>query len=724
MNSAFTTTYSLSSDVVNDVEVIQHEVVSTALDTVDCERWNSLNAMPNQTAVIDPRGIVRWVNTSWEQDSRARWSRPSDAVGASYVSLCRNAMGFSREATTRLADGLRNVLAGAPSFEIELPRHPEGAEAWFTVTITPCSFEGKRGAMVQQAEVTDLHQANRRRSIARSVARVMEREESRRELLRDVMIRTCDTMGWSLAALWSWDHSDKVLRCESAYSQIPGGGRGWATLTNSAGLAARVWATQGTQWSEGIEREDGAVARTVLSPQAPVPVEAIGMPVGQGGQSDGVVVFYSPHRHRPDAATLQMLSSLMLGATWMPASTHTDTTSRNETRPSVDSKGSMIDLAAMSVCPVLITGETGSGKARMAREIHARSDRSRGAIVECNCASFTAGAFDDELFGHDVGGVPGTTRARRGLLEEAHGGTLVLRNIGALDPACQAKLLNVLETHSFRRLGGAKDIQCDVRVIATSSTDLRSSKGRWGFSQDLLMRISSLAVSVAPLRQRSNEISTIAQTILNELARAYHRPAPKLSHEGEQLLAAESWEGNVRELRNVLERSWLGVGQEISAASVAAGLESLHHAATMKALEAEARETDLKQPGFDSDDDDSDHERNDSEAPIAQHSGRHTPRSAPEGLFTQLGFDPECTTLAAFERALIERVMKHTSYNMRRAATILGISRSTLYLRAKAYQLDVTSARRGGKPSRRRLSIAADNDNSADVEAMEEATGT
>ena len=684
----------------------------SAAAPVDVERWSSLDALPSQVAVVDHLGVVRWVNASWARGVVERHGRAVESVGLSFAHACARAMGFGPDAASAARDGLRAVLTGAKGvFEFECAHHPRGGEAWSSVTVTPCEIDGKRGALVQQVDVTDVHQADRRRVVARAVARAMGADGARREMLRDVITQVCAAMNWCVAARWSWDRAAKALRCDAVYSLRPDGSRGWGTLSNTEGLASRVWATHCPQWSESLEREDAAVVKTVLGAQSHQIVEAIGVPVGHAGHADGVVVFYSAHEHRPEAALLDMLSSLLVGGRWVPSSALAQTAREAAVAPRArDAFASVIELAAASLCTVLLTGERGTGKVRAARAIHAASGRARGPFVECNCASLTAQEFEAELFGGESGGQPEGKRARRGLLEQAAGGTLVLREVGALDAASQAKLLKVLESHMFQRLGDAREILTDVRVIATSTRDLRAPTPRKvrGFSDDLLQRLSSLVVAVPALRGREDHLSTVTRSVLADLARVYNRRAPSLGAAALAALAAHAWPGNIRELRNVLERAWLGVGDLVSPDAITAAI----HGHPVPAANEVTPEVVVAPPA--------------PPAP-APRAARPAPRApavepvaqhAPAELLGAI--DPTALTLADVERAHIERVLIQTGFNMRRAATALDISRSTLYTRARHYKLNVTRSRHGG-------SLGVENDNDAsqfEAEADDTATGT
>ncbi len=686
----------------------QSHAAEGPLPTADRTRWSSLEALPSPAAVVDAKGSVRWVNAAWRRCLAERAERPGEPVGLSYAHACGRGVGFDHAAVEAAREGLRAVLTGSKTHaEFEAASHPRGAEGWFTVSLTPCALAGSQGALIQMVDVTDVRQADRKRAVARVVARAMSRDDGRPEMLRDVITEVCTLLGWSLAARWSWDRAARSLRCEAVYSQRPDCSRGWGALTNAQGLASRVWASHAPQWSEGLDREDAAVARTVLNDRSETLVEAVGVPVGRDGHPDGVVVFYSDHGHRPDAHFIEVLSSLLVGGAWVSAkpSARGETTQRRHSQRGATA--AVVELAASSRCTLLITGERGTGKVFVAREIHASSDRARGPFIECDCATLTPRDFDGVMFGFDAGAAPNTDRARRGLIEQAAGGTLVLRNVGSLDAGSQSKLLSLLDTRAFLRVGAAKPTTPDVRIIATSPYDLRGAAFRKTFSSDLLQRLSALVVALPALRDRGAEVVDIARSVLSGLAREYGRDAPALPSEVESLLGAHSWPGNIRELRTVLERAWLGVGDSISADAIIGARQSLEATAPSALATPAPAPRPVAKP-----------------APVEPpRVERPTPvQIAQQNPAVLLGaLEPTALTLADVERAHIERVLVQMGFNMRRAATALDISRSTLYLRAKHYKINLCDARRGGHPG-------VENDNDSELREHEHddvsATGT
>lgn len=204
---------------------------------------------------------------------------------------------------------------------------------------------------------------------------------------------------------------------------------------------------------------------------------------------------------------------------------------------------------------ILLYGESGTGKELMARSIHGNSPRSNGAFVPIDCASLPENLLESELFGYERGAFTGALTTRRGLIEHAHGGTLFLDEIGDLTPAMQAKLLRVLQERQFRRLGGRELLDVDVRLISATHRNLEEMVRRNLFREDLFYRLNVVSVCLPPLRERAEDIPLLARHFLEEFRNATRRPVEGISSAAMMLLQRYPWPGNIRELRNALERA-------------------------------------------------------------------------------------------------------------------------------------------------------------------------
>jgi len=280
--------------------------------------------------------------------------------------------------------------------------------------------------------------------------------------------------------------------------------------------------------------------------------------------------------------------------------------------------------------PVLILGETGSGKGVLAHWLHQNSQRAEEAFVDLNCAGLSRELLETELFGHEKGAFTSATASKQGLFEVAHRGTIFLDEVGDVDLQIQPKLLKVLEDKRFRRVGDVRDRQVDVRLIAATHQDIGQLVRDKRFREDLYFRISTIPLSFPALRERIEDIPTIAQDLLDKIAADLGRGELRLDDGSIQALKAYSWPGNIRELRNVIER---------------AVLLSDHKIITLKDLQ------------FDG----------------------HTKAGAPY-LDTRL-------TLMELEKQHIERVLQEERGRVEKAAKRLGIPRSSLYQKIKKHQI-------------------------------------
>jgi transcriptional regulator with GAF, ATPase, and Fis domain len=204
---------------------------------------------------------------------------------------------------------------------------------------------------------------------------------------------------------------------------------------------------------------------------------------------------------------------------------------------------------------VLLTGESGTGKEVVARFIHRASGRSRGPFVAVNCAALPEPLLESELFGHERGAFTGAEQTKPGQIELAAGGVLFLDEVGEMSPSAQAKFLRVLQEREFQRLGGTRPIKANVRVIAATNRELRQAMERGDFREDLYYRLQVFGIRLPPLRERPDDILPLAAAFLEEIGRSFGRPPAGMTYEAKQALVGYSWRGNVRQLRNVLERA-------------------------------------------------------------------------------------------------------------------------------------------------------------------------
>ena len=306
---------------------------------------------------------------------------------------------------------------------------------------------------------------------------------------------------------------------------------------------------------------------------------------------------------------------------------------------------SRLDRAAKaSASTVLLHGETGSGKELMARYLHERSARAGGPFVELNCSAIPEQLLESELYGHERGAFTDAKRFKKGLFELADHGTLFLDEIGEMAPQLQAKLLRVLETRTFRRVGGSADITVDVRVVAATHRDLTKLVGEGRFREDLYFRLNVVPVLVPPLRERVADIPPLVEHFVARFCRELGRPTARLHPVALERLQGYRWPGNVRELRNVIERVLL--------------------------LEADDEIRPEHLP--------------------AEMSGRAAPGVGPASSGAA-AIDPfpagAVRPLAELEKMAIEHALRVCDGNKTRAASMLGIARQTLRTKLKEYAI-------------------------------------
>ncbi len=223
----------------------------------------------------------------------------------------------------------------------------------------------------------------------------------------------------------------------------------------------------------------------------------------------------------------------------------------------------LIEMVASSDATVLLMGESGTGKELVAKAIHQKSGRSTGPFVSVNCGALPENLLESELFGYERGAFTGATHTKVGRFELADGGTLFLDEVGELSLKSQVDFLRVLETKEFRRLGGTKLIKVDTRIIAATNRNLAEAVTAERFREDLYYRLNVVPIQLPPLRNRADDVALLAEQFLDEFARQHHRNPKELSREAMRLLRLYAWPGNIRQLRNVIERCVVTVREDL-----------------------------------------------------------------------------------------------------------------------------------------------------------------
>ncbi|QMU29200.1 sigma-54-dependent transcriptional regulator [Adhaeribacter radiodurans] len=232
--------------------------------------------------------------------------------------------------------------------------------------------------------------------------------------------------------------------------------------------------------------------------------------------------------------------------------------------PALEKVRRAIDKVAQTDARVLITGPNGAGKEMVARQLHEKSNRSSGPMIEVNCAAIPSELIESELFGHEKGSFTSAVKQRIGKFEQANGGTLFLDEIGDMSLSAQAKVLRALQENKITRVGGEKEISVDVRVVAATNKDLLKEIEERNFREDLYHRLGVILIHVPPLNERREDIPDLIQKFLADIARDYGSKPKRISPAALAFLQQLDWRGNIRELRNVVERLVIMSDDEIS----------------------------------------------------------------------------------------------------------------------------------------------------------------
>ena len=214
----------------------------------------------------------------------------------------------------------------------------------------------------------------------------------------------------------------------------------------------------------------------------------------------------------------------------------------------------LINKVARCEARVLITGENGTGKELVAKWLHFNSQRADAPFVEVNCAAIPSELIESELFGHERGAFTSAVKQRKGKFEQADGGTLFMDEIGDMSLSAQAKVLRALQERKISRVGSDRDIEVDVRVIAATNKNLEAEIRNGNFREDLYHRIGVILIKVPPLRERKGDVSILTKHFLENICKEYNIPPKEIDNKAVELLAEKQWSGNIRELRNVIER--------------------------------------------------------------------------------------------------------------------------------------------------------------------------
>lgn len=563
--------------------------------------------LPTPTLLLNAAGEIVRANLAWREDPDLGGALLGAGLRRPYEHALRGPGAASAGAL------VQRVLRGAAKADEVLPWHTAQRERWLSVEV---SRVGGDGALVEHRDATAPQRAARRAMIDARLG-ASPAPARAEETLRWL----CGVMGWSLAAAWtaSPDGRSLALHTVAADRRVT---RAWAVIEETRGAAMQAWREGASVWSAPETRVEMALLRECLRDRSREVRAVLAVPC-----EGGVVTFYSPHERAPEEALRALLMSRFGHAVSISAAAPT---------PEVSVRA-RVALAALSAAPVLLFGEAHTGKRTLAREIHRLGARAQAPLV-----TVPADATVELLAGTERW--EGDARERTvGLAARARDGALLIEDLGALSPAAQRWLGEAMSEGRYLPPGASEAHPFEARVIACARRSPEELLAA-GADPTLLDRLGALSVRVPPLRERRDELPDLAARSLDTIARAWGVAPPALSDDAVRAVVASPWEGNLRELRAVLERAWMGVGHTVTAASLAA-----------------ARATPTR--------------------PAAE----PTPdaRATPD----------DDARLAASERAHVERVLRQTDFHVSAAARVLGISRSKLYDRVHLWGLDLAAMR-------------------------------
>ena len=447
--------------------------------------------------------------------------------------------------------------------------------------------------------------------------------------------------------LWSHAYFETRLEAECGRAEASGGGFALVRLsfdrgmpwTKLAPIFARevspphVFAAYGPNEYEILVIERGEGEAAVLLESLRAALLAVGVPIRAG------VASYPRDGRSVDAllARANMLLRPTVGRREQAEAT------RSDYGPAMQKVYEMATRAATSTINVLILGETGVGKEVMASKLHAMSQRASKPFVALNCAGLAESLIESELFGYEKGAFTGAVQAKPGLMETAEGGSIFLDEVGELPTSVQAKLLRVLETREVMRVGALKTRSIDVRFISATNRDLEQEVLKGAFRRDLFFRLNGISLTIPPLRKRVTEVAALAQRFVVQASEEFGRRPPVFGEEVMDLLEGYSWPGNIRELRNVIERALM----------LCEGNEILPEHLPLEKMVPDAIAEGTTNPGL---------------SPAASPTGRRPP-------------------VAVDERQRIIDALNACVGNQTRAAAMLGMPRRTFVSKLDLYQI-------------------------------------
>jgi PAS domain S-box-containing protein len=481
-----------------------------------------LDALSAHVAVLDESGMIVATNSAWRRYAESNGLEYADwGIGANYLDVCERAIGECSEEADDVAKHLRLILEKkSQRYYREYPCHSPNERRWFQLRLS--SFEDNAGhkVVVSHESVTELKKAEE--AVRASEERFRAVFESAQDFIfikdRDLAFRHVNPAVERFLGI----KAEKIVGLSAEDLFGPQAGK------HIQEVDRRVLAGQTVE--EEFTRPVNGTDITFHDTRVPLRNEA--------GETVGVCVISRDVTTRSRA----LRPTVPIDA--------------DSTSAAMDATLKKAKRAASSDSIILLLGESGSGKDHMARWIHQQSKRALGPYFSINCAAVSKELAESELFGHESGAFTGARTRKKGLLELAEGGTLLLNEIGELPLTLQAKLLTFLDTKSFLRVGGSKNIHINARLITATHRNLETEVAEGRFLEPLFYRINVFMIRIPPLRDRLEDIPVIAQDLISKLGTDLQLTyVPDIDAAALTALSHYHWPGNIRELRNVLERS-------------------------------------------------------------------------------------------------------------------------------------------------------------------------
>lgn len=544
-----------------------------------------LNSLSDHIAVLDRNGQIVAVNEAWLRFARENGGPSSTCIGeeVNYLDVCRCSSRQDDEIAQQALDGIEAVLAGSREiFTLEYPCHSPREQRWFLMKVHPLSLRGT-GVVISHSDITKL------RTVEESL------KESRKRLSYVLEATTEGTFDWNIRTGEIYFSPRLIQSLGYSADEVPGNLSFWETIVHPDDMPRVQKAlkehldgkTKIFEVEDRLRKKSGEY-RWNLGQGKVVEWDADGRPLRMVGIATDITERKLKEKELQNAyAEIKRLKeraeaeNIYLREEIKIEQGFEEIVGESNALRYVLYRISQVAPTDMTV---LIRGETGTGKGRIAYDIHKASMRKEKPLIHVNCAALPENLIESEMFGREKGAFTGAEARQLGRFEIAHQGTIFLDEIGELSLSLQAKLLRVIEDGQFERLGSPHTVKVDVRIIASTNRNLEEEIKKGRFREDLFYRLNVFPITVPPLRRRGEDILLLALHFLGKFNAKYGRKITKIPKHAMDALRRYPWPGNVRELANVIERAVitshgpvLELAEKIDSASGMQEMEPKHH---------------------------------------------------------------------------------------------------------------------------------------------------